>query len=74
MPDYWNDPKAAGWPLNQPKPEGKLIIQHQNKDSANAFWRDSEMPLKPSGRYSAQGIKRLSVNEQELLRFKEEKE
>ena len=32
------------------------------------------MPLKPSGWYSALGIKRLSVDEQELLRFKEEKE
>lgn len=66
MPEYWNDPKPAGWPLNQPKTEGKSHIFHQNKESSNAFWRDTEMPLKPSGWYSAQGIKRLSVDEQEL--------
>lgn len=32
------------------------------------------MPLKPSGWYSAQGIKWMSVDEETLLRFKEEKE
>lgn len=72
MPDYWADPNPAGRPLNQPKPEGKLILPHSNKD--DAFMRDTEMPLKPSGRYSAQSLKRHSVDHETLMRFKEEKE
>jgi len=74
MPSEWHDPTPAGRALNKPRLEGKHIVSHNNKISSNAFRRDTEMPLKPSGRYSASGISRVSPDEEELMRFKEEKE
>ena len=65
MPNEWQEPTPAGRLLNAPKTEGKMVINHQNKESY--FMRDTEMPLKPSGRYSSNGIKRMSVDEEALM-------
>lgn len=71
MPQEWNDPNPAGWALNVPKSEGKMTF---HISSMKDYGWETEMLLKPSGRYSAQGIKWMSVDEEELMRFKEEKD